>query len=74
MPESILEYLQATRLRYATQLYELADPEKRKPSYSIGGRSVDWVAYQRFLLEMIRDVDAQIAGEDEPATTITAIE
>ena len=66
------EHLATARANYAQQLAELSDPAKRKPSYSIGGRSVDWVRYQEFLLSMMEKLDSQIAAEDS-ALTITAI-
>ena len=70
---SVAENLQTARENYAQQLADLSNPDARKVTYSIGGRSVSWTEYQRFLLEMIRDIDGQVASSD-PVDVITAVE
>lgn len=70
MPSSS-EHLQTARANYAQQVAELSDPAARKVSYSIDGRSVSWTDYQRFLLDQIRAIDAQLANDD-PGEIITA--
>ena len=65
------EYLVTARSNYCRSLAELSDPLARKVSYSIGGRSMSWTEYQRFLLDGIKAIDEQIAyaaigiGSDE---------
>lgn len=68
-----LEQLQETRSNYITQLRELSDPTKRKPNYTIGSRTVDWVGYGRYLKEQIKDLNALI-GEEDAEITFTAID
>lgn len=59
-----VERLRAAQVNYEQQLLDLSDPDKRKVTYSIGGRSVDWTGYQRFLLDTIKDIEAQISSAD----------
>lgn len=61
---TVQENLITARENFATQLAELSDPDKRRPAYSIAGRSVQWPAYMEFLKQQIKDLDALIAGED----------
>lgn len=68
-----LENLQTTRSNYITQLLELSDPATRKPSYSIGGRSVQWVEYMRFLREQVSEMN-KIIGDEDAEFTVTALE
>jgi hypothetical protein len=72
---TILENLQLAAENYATQLAELSDPTKRRPNYTIGGRSVQWQAYQEWLLKQFREINAEIvAAGSEPVELVTAIE
>lgn len=68
---SVQTSLQTARTNYATQLEELSDPTKRRPSYTIAGRSVQWQQYQEFLLNQIRELDALIAQESGGAGDLT---
>lgn len=61
---TVRENLITTRENYAQQLADLSDPAKRRPSYSIAGRSVQWQQYMQFLRDEIKELDAQIAAED----------
>jgi hypothetical protein len=71
---TVAEYLTTAREGFAQQLAELSDPTKRRPSYSIGGRSVQWPAYMDFLLAAIQKIDAQLAAEEgEPVTLVTSL-
>ena len=58
---TVAEHLTTARLNYSQQLAELSDPLKRKVSYSVGGRSVSWTEYQTTLLNLIKELDKQIA-------------
>lgn len=73
---SVVERLTNTRDNYAQQLEELSDPTKRRPNYTIGGRSVQWQQYMQFLRSEIRELDRQIAEQsgDEGAISATAIQ
>ena len=70
---TVAERVANARSNYARQLEELSDPLKRKVSYSVGGRSVSWTEYQRFLLDMIRDLDKYGSDGDAGATLVTAV-
>lgn len=67
---TVVERLTIVRENYAEQLAALSDPAKRRPNYSIGGRSVQWQAYMQFLRSEITELDRQIAGEDPGSTTL----
>jgi hypothetical protein len=71
-----VERLTTTRDNYAQQLEELSDPTKRRPNYSIGGRSVQWQQYMGWLRSEIRELDRQIAEQsgDEGGISATAIQ
>jgi hypothetical protein len=58
---SVADHLRTAQANYAQQLAELSDPAKRKVSYSVGGRSISWTEYQTTLLNLIKDLDKQIA-------------
>lgn len=58
---------------YSQQLAELSDPTRRKVSYSIGGRSVQWTEYQRFILEQMTAIRQQQAMAD-PGEVVTALD
>lgn len=58
------ENLTTVRSNYIQQLVELSDPAKRKVSYSVGGRSISWTEYQTSLLNLIKELDKQIATAD----------
>lgn len=58
------ENLRTARSNYAASLAELSNPAKRKLNYSIGGRSISWTDYQRFLLDSIKAIDEQLAMDD----------
>lgn len=68
MTDTELERLRTARSNYVRQLEELSDPNSRKPSYSLAGRSVSWGEYHKLLVEMIRETDALLiaAGDDGP--------
>lgn len=68
MVATVLQNYETARANYAAQLAEIsANP---RPSYSVGGRSFDWVGYQRFLLEMIAKMDEHIALLDDTGTEV----
>ena len=67
-----LENLKAARSNYIQQLADLSDPAKRKPNYTIGGRTVDWVGYQTYLREQVKELNALIGAEDN-TITVTSI-
>lgn len=74
---TVRENLVTARENYSQQLADLSDPAKRRPSYSIAGRSVQWPAYMTFLRQEIKELDALIAAEDDGDTggfTVTAIQ
>ena len=53
--------LQTAKENYATILASIsASP---KPTYSIDGRSYSWVEYQKFLMEQMKAIDAQLSSE-----------
>jgi hypothetical protein len=63
------ENLAQTRTNYITTLAAIsANP---KPTYSVAGRSFSWTEYQKFLLDMVKSIDAQLLGDD-PGELITA--
>lgn len=65
------------RANYVQQLLDLSDPCRKKPTYSIAGRSVPWTEYQAFLKQQITDLDAMIAaagGDGDPPYIVTAAE
>ena len=68
MTDTELARLRTVRSNYIQQLEELSDPTKRKPTYSVAGRSVSWGEYHKLLAEMIRESNAllQEAGDDQP--------
>lgn len=71
------EQLRATRTAYVQQLYDLRT--KKKPTYSVAGRSFSWVEYRKFLMESIKEIDellaiAGLADSSPPDVIITAIE
>lgn len=70
--------LQTARANYVQQLTDLSDPDKRKLSYSIGGRSISWTEYQRYLMDAIKGVDEllRMSGHDGPECgyIVTAME
>ncbi len=68
---TVQEHLQTARDNYAQQLAELSDPAKRRPSYTIAGRSVQWQQYQEFLLKQIKELDKSIAEESGGAGDLT---
>jgi hypothetical protein len=68
---SVQTSLETARSNYATQLEELSDPTKRRPNYTIAGRSVQWQAYQEFLLKQIKELDSLVAQESADAGDLT---
>lgn len=70
--------LKTARANYVEQLLELSDPDRRKLSYSIGGRSISWTDYQRYLLDAIKGIDEtlRMSGHDGPECgyIVTAME
>lgn len=74
MPEpTIIEKLRVAQSNYVQQLLDLSDPAKRKPSYSVGGRSISWTEYQRWLLDAIKQLEQQIAELDSDGYLVTAV-
>lgn len=71
-----VEKIRETRSNYVQQLLDLSDPTKKKLTYSIGGRTVSWTEYRKFLREEIASLNSLIAGMDpaDPGEVITAIE
>lgn len=67
------ENLATALANYSQQLAELSDPTRRKVSYSIGGRSVQWTEYQRFLLEQMTAIRQQ-QGQADPGEVVTALD
>jgi hypothetical protein len=70
-----LAHLTTTRANYAKNLAEVS--AKKKPTYSLAGRSVSWVEYAKFLREEIVALDKQIAaagGGDDPPYILTAVQ
>jgi hypothetical protein len=55
------DYLRLARSNFCQSLAELSNPAARKVTYSVGGRSLSWTEYQRFLLDSIKAVDEQLA-------------
>lgn len=70
---SVADTLRTVQSNYAQQLLELSDPTKRKPSYSVGGRSISWTEYQRWLLDAIKQLEQQIAELDSNGYLVTAV-
>jgi hypothetical protein len=68
MTTADIERVRTARSNYCQQLEELSDPAKRKPTYSVGGRSVSWGEYHKMLLEMVRGTNEllQSVGDDLP--------
>jgi hypothetical protein len=67
MADTVTDALRTARDNYATQLVDLSDPDKRKVSYSVDGRSMSWTEYQRFLLDAIKTLDGAIAEREASA-------
>lgn len=70
------DQLKATRTAYVQQLYDLRT--KKKPTYSVAGRSFSWVEYRKFLREEILEIDTLLSAAgfsegDGPDVIITAI-
>ena len=57
------DYLRQTRSNYCQSLAELSNPLARKVSYSVGGRTMSWTEYQRFLMDGIKGIDEQLATD-----------
>lgn len=55
---TILENYQTTLQLYSNELAA----GNIKPNYSIEGQSVDWIAYNKFLIEQIKELTLLIAG------------
>lgn len=72
MDETEVDALRTIRANYIAQLVGLSDPTKRKPTYSMGGRSVGWVEYQTFLHEKIQSLSDTIDGEAGSPLILTA--
>ncbi len=68
MTDAEADDLRTARGNYVRQLVELSDPCRRKPTYSIGGRSVSWESYQRMLLDLVKALDETL-GESPGVTT-----
>ncbi|CAN5421462.1 hypothetical protein BH11PLA2_BH11PLA2_32810 [soil metagenome] len=71
------DQLRETRTAYVQQLYDLRT--KKKPTYSVAGRSFSWVEYRKFLREEILAIDELLtlsgfADSSPPDSIITAIE
>lgn len=73
---TVQENLQTSRENFAQQLADLSDPDKRRPNYTIAGRSVQWQAYMDWLKNAIRELDSVIAEESGDAgdLTLTALD
>lgn len=72
MDEEEIEKLRTARANYVQQLLDLSDPDKRKPTYSMGGRSVSWVEYMTYLRDSLKAVSDLIDGEEGSPLIITA--
>ena len=73
-----IEELKTARANYVRQILDLSDPTARKLTYSVGGRSVSWTEYQKFLQESVQSLDSLLGslGADQPlgGYIVTAIE
>lgn len=61
MADTVTAKLVQARENYADQLVALSNPEKRKVSYTVDGRSMTWTEYQKFLMDSIDQLDKAIA-------------
>lgn len=69
--------LRTVRSGYVQQLLDLST--KKKPNYSVAGRTFSWPEYQKHLHEQIRLIDETLAlagfsDSNPPDVIITAIE
>lgn len=57
-----LENLIQTRANIAADLADLSDPARRKPTYSINGKSVSWGEYWKDRVAALKDINEAIAN------------
>lgn len=60
-----LENLQTTKSNIVTILAELTDPLKRKPTYTVEGQTFHWTAYQKMLMDQLKQVKLLIREEED---------
>ena len=71
---SYLTSLITIRDNYVAKLEAVSGEDKDKVTYSVDGRSFDWVGYTTFLSKAITDTNAQIIaaqGAAEISTNLT---
>jgi hypothetical protein len=67
------EKLQQIRENILTDLADLTDPEKRRPTYSLDGKSVSWGEYFSSRMQALKDIN-ELLGNAEPVFCVTRME
>lgn len=60
------ENLQAALDAYALKLRTVAENDSPKTTYSVNGESYDWIGYQQFLIDKMKELEMMIQRAGGP--------